>query len=352
MGREVTPARLSPDGRPPTISDVAREAGVTGAIVSRVLSGDARLRVRPETRDRVLRAAAKLDYVPNHTARALRLATSGALGLILHDVTNPLYNEILQGAQQAASAAGYVVLLGDANELAHNEAAFRRLLGSRRMDGVLFQAGGFENDAAIRRMSRARLPTVLINSERGAGSGSVVVDDVGAGVAAAEHLLALGHREIGFLGGLVTSQQDQRRREGVAATLLGAGLGLRREWIGEGGWDEPAGRRGMRALLDGSARRPSGIVVANVMAAIGALGEARRLGVAVPEQFSMVAIHDTWFAEHTSPPLTAVRLPLAALGRQGVEMLLRLIEGGEPQSIVITDPPRLVARASTAPPGS
>ena len=117
-------------------------------MVSRVLRDDPGLHVRPETRERVLAAAVRLDYVPNHTAQALRWASPGALALILHEITNPLYAEIVDGAQRAAFEAGYVVLVTEARDLARNEAAFKRLVGSRRIEGVVFQSGGAPEDAA------------------------------------------------------------------------------------------------------------------------------------------------------------------------------------------------------------
>jgi DNA-binding LacI/PurR family transcriptional regulator len=333
---------------PATIQDVAAAAGVSAAIVSRVLSGDTKLRVREETRRRVLDAATTLDYVPNHTAQALRLASSGAIGLILHDVTNPLYAEILKGAHRAADQAGYVVLLVEADELGRKEATFRRILGSGRIDGALFQAGGFEDDAAIRRIAQRRLPTVLINSYSAAGTGSVVLDDVAAGAVAARHLLALGHRDIGFVGGLTHSHQGRRRRRGVSLAMAEAGVRLRRRWTVEGGWNHEGGQRAFRTLLSREGR-PTAIVVANVMAAIGVLYEARALGVRIPEEASVIGIHDTWFAMHATPPLTTVRVPLAEMGRRSVLLLLEMLAGGAPRSIVVRDPlPAVAERGSTA----
>jgi DNA-binding LacI/PurR family transcriptional regulator len=319
-------------------------------VVSRVLREDPQLRVRAATRERVLRWARELDYVPNQSARALRMASSGALGLILHDLTNPLYAGILKGAQEAADHAGYVVLLADADELARNQDAFRRLLRGQRIDGALFQAGGFAGDATVRSIAAARLPTVLINSDAAPATGSVVIDDVAAGRVAATHLLELGHRRVAFLGGRGGSEQGARRRRGVTTTLAGAGIALAPEWVLDAGWDEAGGREAMAALL-ARPERPTAVVVANVMAAIGALAGAREYGARVPGELSIVAIHDLRFAELTTPSLTAVELPLRAMASAGVELLLRLIQGGEPEEIVVVDPPpRLIRRDSTAPP--
>lgn len=336
------------DEQHPTISDVARAAGVSRAVVSRVLRDDPGLHVRPATRERVLAAAAELDYVPNHSAQALRWASPGALALIVHEITNPLYAEIMDGAQRAAFEAGYVVLVTEARDMARNEAAFRRLVGSRRIEGVVFQSGGAPEDTSIKRISRARLPTIVINAETTADT--VVLDDVAAGRVAAEHLLELGHREIGYLGGLSTQRWNPRRRQGLVAALAGAGLRLNPRWTLEAGWDEKGGHDAMQRLLSRPSR-PTAILVGNVMAALGALAAAQNAGVRVPSDLSIVTIHDTWFARLTSPPLTAVKVPLYEMAYAGVESLLQLLRGGSSQALVISDPPpELIQRGSTAPP--
>ncbi|WP_338182444.1 LacI family DNA-binding transcriptional regulator [Candidatus Dormiibacter inghamiae] len=331
------------------ISDVAHHAGVTAAVVSRVLSGDNGLRIREETRQRVLEAAAALDYTPNRAAQTLRLATSGAIGLIEHDVSNPLHAETVRGAQRSAGAAGYVTLLADAEELAADEAAYKELLASGRIDGVVLHLGGWEADDALRKLAESRLPTVLINSQLRTGAGSVVLQDEQAAEVATCRLLDQGHTRIGFLGGISRSAQSKRRLNGVRRTLQRVGLELPNNWLLEAGFDQQSGRRAMSELL---AMRctPTGLVVANVMAAIGALAAAHDHGVLIPQDLSVIAIHDSWVAEHTCPPLTTVRLPLFHLGEAAVQLLVLLIQGAERKHIVLRDPPpRLIERGSVGP---
>jgi LacI family transcriptional regulator len=322
---------------------------VSPAIVSRVINADQSLRVRPDTRKRVLSAAKALEYTPNGAARALRLASSGALCLVAHHVAHPLHGETLRGAQMRADRAGYVVLLGDSEELAHNPQSYENLLAARRVDGLVLHLSGGPSDAPLRRLAEARLPTVLINS-RMRGRGSVILDDEAAAALAAEHLLELGHTRIGFVSGITASDRSQRRRRGLEAVLEQHGLKLKPDWILDGGWDEPAGHQAVLRLLR-QRSRPTAIVVANVLAGIGALAACRERGVEVPRDLSVVAIHDTWFTDHTNPPLTTVKTPLQEMGAAAVDLLVEMLNGGERRSIVLREPPpELMLRASTGRP--
>jgi LacI family transcriptional regulator len=297
----------------------------------------------------VLAAVRRLHYAPHESARALRSGSSGSIALLVHDVTNPLYAEIVRGTQAGAHAAGYVMLLGDAEELGSNQAAFRRILAGRRMDGVLLQ-GGFAHDAPLYRMARSYLPTVNINAQRHSQTGSVTLDDEAAARVAVDHLIALGHTQIGFLGGLANSSQGRRRQRGVRSVLEDAGLALRPEWVRDAGWGRASGADAMRGLLD-AASRPTAIIVANVISAIGALDVARERGVRVPEDLSIVAIHDAWIAEHTNPALTTVKLPLFDMARQAVDLLVEVMRGGKSRDIIVRDPaPQLVERTSVRSP--
>jgi DNA-binding LacI/PurR family transcriptional regulator len=335
--------------RGPTISDVARLAEVTPAVVSRVLNDDEKLRIRAETRQKVLDAAQVLDYTPNGVARGLALARSGALALIVHNIGNPLHAETVQGAQRRAQGARWALLLADAEELVDNVTAYKDILESRRVDGVILHVGGLPGDESLKRLAQSRLPSVLINSQLGGVVSSVTLQDEAATRLAVDYLLGLGHREIAFFCGTPGSAQSERREREFNRALKRARITPRPEWIIEGGWDESSGRRAMRQLMS-MARRPTAILGGNVMASIGALATARELGVRVPDDLSVIAIHDTWVAEHTWPPLTAVRLPLRQLGEVAVDVVLDMLKGGARRDVVVADPgPELIVRASTAP---
>jgi LacI family transcriptional regulator len=332
-----------------TIVEVARAAGVTPAVVSRVLNDDPGLRVRPETRERVLMTVRELQYTPNYAARALRRAQVGTLGLAVPGVSNPVYSAIIEGAQSAVSERGYVLMLADVPELARDNETFARVIRSGGIDGLLLLRAGSHVDQVVAKVAAERIPTVLVN-DRSRTLGSVGVDDRAGARLATEYLLDLGHRDVALLrlDGRFSRARD--RVKGWQDALRAAGLEPNADRVVDGGHTAESGYAGMRRLL-AQGRRPTAVVAASVLSAVGAVTAAREAGLRVPEDISIVGYHDVFFAEHLTPPLTVVRLALHAMGRTAVHALLERLEGGPARHVVVTDPaPELVVRASAAPP--
>lgn len=335
-----------------TLRDVAGAAGVTPSVVSRVLNDDTTLRIRGETRDRILAAVKRLDYIPNGTARALRLSRTGAFGLVTHDLTNPVYAEIVRGAHRAASEAGYQLLLGDADEVNRDLSPFDAMLRGRRIDGLLLMRSTQSSDDELTRLAARAVPTVLLLDTKRRGLSACRTDDAAGAQAGVEHLISLGHRRIAHLTGLTSFRSEQRHR-GFLTALRGARIKSRPDWVEVGGWDAATGRAGMAELLArtaGSRTRPTAVFVSNILAGMGALAAARDAGVNVPGELSVVALHDAWLADVAAPALTTVRMPLNELGQAAVAMLL---DGGRGQDreVLVTEPaPVVVLRESTAPP--
>ena len=332
-----------------TINDVADQARVTPSVVSRLLNGDPRLRIRPATEQRILAAVKRLNYRPNAAARSLRLARTSTLGLVMHDITNPIYGEIMLGAQKAATEAGYALLLGDADALARSEEAVRHLISEQRIDGLLLQRSTYASDRLITQLVPDGFPVVLINDKTRGRFSSVTLDDQAGAALATRHLLELGHTRIAHIG-VGSSHRSAQRRLAYLATLRSAGIAIRDEWIVDGGSRADSGRSGMRALLD-THPRPTAVFVANLSAAVGVLRMTLESGCSVPDDMSIVALHEAWFAEQLTPPLTTVRMPLAEMGRAAVVQLLGQLNGQPERQLATTDPePILIRRASSGPP--
>lgn len=331
-----------------TVNDVARLAGVSRGTVSRVLSGDESLRVRPETRDKVIDAARKLDYTPNHAARSLRRSRAGLLGIAVHDTTNPLYSAIMEGAQHAAMEAGFMVLVADVDALASDETLFRRLVSSGALDGLLLQRVGSSADVFISRVVSTQMPFVLINEPPGTEASSVSADDVAAARLATDHLIDLGHQRVGLLTTSPDHERSRLRARGWSTALEGRGLRPDLNAVRDGGQTAPEGFAAMRDLLS-SGTDVTAVVVSNVLSGLGALRASADLGVRVPEDLSIVAIHDVELGEMSVPRLSVVALPLAEMGRTAVSLLLERIEGHPVRHIVLETAPRLIARASSGP---
>jgi LacI family transcriptional regulator len=331
-----------------TLRDVARAAGVSVSVASRVLNSDASLRARPDTRDRVLLHAERLDYRPSHAARALRLSQSKTVGLFLPYLTNPVVAEIMHGVEDRANDNGIQTLLGRIERLEKSGESLHRLIGEGRVDGLLVQLSDGFKVKTFEALTTYSTPVVLLQS-RGSRPGSVTLDDETGARIATEHLLRLGHEDIGWLGGLPDSQSARRRRTGFQAAMQAAGLRPPPRRMTSLGYRADLGHTAALSLLGTGRSRPTALVSANINAAAGALAAARELGVHVPDELSIVAIHDTWIAEYLQPRLTTVRMPLYELGGEALDMLIGILSGKRRSDNVISEPaPQLIVRESTA----
>ncbi len=336
-----------------TLKDVARRAGVSVSLVSRVLNNDPAVRVRQETRDRIHQLAQQMDYRANHAGRALRLSKTGVIALLVPDVHNAVFAELLSGVEDGADETGDIVLLGRAERVDAGGEMLRRLVGEGRVDGCLLQRDDHLDQVALRQLMQHEVPVVLVNGKAPRGStarGSVSLDDAAGARLATRHLIDLGHSRIGMISGLRTSGTARRREEGFRETLHAAGLRQNADWTRKLGYAPEEGRRALTEIMSMS-RRPTAVLVANINAAFGVLGAAAELGISVPGELSVIAIHEDWVAGYTSPPLTTVRMPLYEMGRQSVRVLMDVLNDKDPVELVVTEPaPELVLRSTTAPP--
>jgi LacI family transcriptional regulator len=342
MRRDQAPATA-----PVTLDDVARAAGVSSATVSRVINNFPR--VAEDTRQRVHDAIAELHYTPNFAGRLLATKRAHTLGLIITDITNPFYPEVVRGVEAAALNLGFSVLLYDTAENKQREAQALQLLRERQVDGLVICSSRL-SAGQLAHFAQGTTPIVFVNSQPTPSSvGSVETDHEAGMRAALEHLVQFGHRHIGYLGGPPASQVQQRRRKAFLA--LAQVLGVRtfedsREATVVGG---EAGMRAMLGALDGDTR-PSALITYNDVMAAGALVAARARGVRVPEQLSLVGHDDIPMSALLTPALTTVRQPMQELGSRAVAMLAAHL-----QSTVSANPtvlslhPQLIVRASSGP---
>lgn len=330
-----------------TLGDVAARAGVSVSAVSRVLSNHPSARVSPGTRERIVVAARELDYRPNFAGRALKSARTNVIGLVMPDLTNALFTDLIDGAEDEVRDHGYMLLLGRSDAVRAGGDVIGRLIGEGRVDGVMVQLGDAVKPAALRTLFTAGSPVTMINARQDGHVGSVVLDDAVGARVATEHLLDLGHQRIGAITGLPATFTAQRRLQGFRATMRAAGLRVDPAHVTKLGYLPHQGRAAMRRIM-GAPTPPTAVMVANVNAAIGALAEARAMGLRVPDDLSMVSVHDSWTAENTWPPLTTVKMPFYELGRTAVRgMIQRLQEGSGVDAVVTEPPPRLIVREST-----
>lgn len=334
-------------GKKPTIADVARAANVSEATVSRVLKGQTHW-IRPETRERVLRAVVELGYVPSAPARALRTNRTFTLGLIIPDITNPFWPETARGVQDAAHREGYSVFLGNTDWKKEREWELVMMAYYNRMDGLIINPTWVTADE----LAELGVPVVILGQRDGFSRFDMVGVDVAQGIAlAVEHLVELGHERIGLITGPLDTTSARSRLEGYRAALQRCGIAFRDEFVASAPFTQEGGERALEQLLSRSPP-PTAVVAANDVMAIGALLRAKELGVRIPEELSLVGFDDIKAASVTSPPLTTITYPKRERGETAVRYLIERIEGAAPpvgrRRIY---PCQLVIRGTTAPPG-
>lgn len=324
-----------------TIKDVAREAKVSVATVSRALNGGAR--VTPDTRTRIERAAARLRYVPLGAARSLVTRRTQAVGALLPDLFGEFFSELIRGIDLAARAHGLHLLVssshGDADEAA---AALRAMQG--RVDGLLIMSPHAEPGFLRKHLSDA-LPAVLLDSAlRERRCARVNNDDYGGACAMTTHLLALGHRALAFIEGPATNFDARERRRGFADTVARR-RGVNVRYL-QGDYTEESGYRAGHALL-AARKRPDVVFAANDMMAIGCLSAFNEAGVNVPGEIALAGFDDIPIARYMHPPLTTVRVRIAELGHAALERLVAQIAAPETTATDMTTMPcEVVVRAS------
>ena len=335
-----------------SISEVARLAGVSTATASRVVSS-ADYPVSAATRARVLDAARELDYVPNALARGLLKSQIPMVAVIVHDITDPYFAEVVRGVEDAASRAGYLVITCSSERDAERETSYVRLLRSMRAASVIFAASGLDDPASNEEIERhlnsmrADGAAVVHLSPHALGPADIGVDNEAGMASMVAALVALGHREIAFLAGPATLFVARARLDGYRRGLRAAGIPFDERLVIHTGFDRDSGALGIDALLGGAARFTA-VACANDPLAMGALARLAELGVAVPAQVSVAGFDDVPVAAMTSPSLSTVRLPLREMGRRGFAEAARVLGGEQIARAVL--PTELAMRGSTAAP--
>lgn len=317
------------------------------AVASRVLNGDETVRVTSETKARVLKAAQALAYQPNHRARALRLSRTGAIAMVVPSASNMIFADIYAGVRDVCVGRGLSIFLCQIQRPAVPERQLVDLVGAGQVDAVLLQRSDLFDDDQLAALVSVGIPVLLVNSSLPGHQGSLALDDAAAVAMAVEHLRGLGHQRLALIGGLATHDAAVRRRVAFDDLVQGDP-----SVVEEAGWEATDGSVAMRRLLS-SPVRPTGVITASANAALGALHAAQEAGLRVPDDISIVAIHDTWVCAFTTPGITCVAMPLTQLGRTAATLLLDCLDGATLPNSTLTDPPpRLVVRGSTAPPSA
>ncbi|HKG92879.1 MAG TPA: LacI family DNA-binding transcriptional regulator [Gemmatimonadaceae bacterium] len=327
------------------LKDVARVAGVSVSTVSRVLTASPL--VNEATRERVQRAMDELQYRPNRVARRLRRDTANAslIGLIVPDIQNPFFAELVRGVESVAQRHGYMVFLGNSDEDESQERRYLELMRAESVDGVILPASSDIAQTVVE-LARDGIPVVCVDRRLPrAGLDTVIADNVHGAQVATDHLLRVGHRRIGFIGGRPELSTSQERLQGYRQALQEHGLELDRSLVREGDSRQESGRRMAKELLEMESP-PGALLVGNNLMTLGALEAIHSLGLRIPEDVAIVGYDDVPWALALNPPLTAIRQPSYEIGQRAAELLLRRIEEPNRSTTLVTLQPELVVRGS------
>jgi DNA-binding LacI/PurR family transcriptional regulator len=326
----------------PTSIDVARCAEVSQSTVSLVFSGKGRGRVSEATAERVRRCARELGYRPNAAAQALRLGSSRAVALLVPDMTNPFFSHVLRGAQHAAAAAGYIVILVDTRNDRHWESQSFEALQAGPVDGYLLfevtapDALGPDENVVLMETEAPRRPSVRFDGEAGA-------------TAAFKHLVDLGHRRIGHLAAAFRALTFQHREQARRRVLSEAGLDPDQQPRVLTPITIEEARLNAGTLLDDE---PTAVFCDDDVIAAGLYLAARERGIRIPEELSVVGFDDMEFARVLEPPLTTVALDADLLGSTAFELLEARLSGQRTRKRVVLPAELLVRDSTAAPPGA
>lgn len=330
------------------IADVARIAGVSVATVSRALANPDI--VTDEARAKVIAAVRETGYTPNAAARNLRARRAMMVLVVLPDIANPFFSEVLRGVDAALSERGYGLIIGSLDNSRKKEGRFIALAQSGQVDGILLLCGHVLSDG-VRSLADSRLPIVAACEHiPGTAIPCVEVDNREAAEQAVHHLTGLGHKRIAYLSGPASNVLDHARRKGYLDALAAAQIPRSPALEFEGNFTFQAGTDAADRILSMPKNiRPTALFSANDEMAIACLKRLLGAGVRVPEDFSIVGFDAIDYADYASPTLTTVRQPRRDLGYRAGQLLAQVIEGEQPpQAPVILDAPLLV-RGSTGP---
>jgi LacI family transcriptional regulator len=319
-----------------TTRDVARRAGVSSSTVSHVLN-DSRF-VSDDKRQRVLQAMDDLGYEPNAVARSLKVNRSTTLGLIISDISNPFFADVIRGAEDVAQANGYTLILCNSDEDPVKEATYLRELRAKRVDGLLLAPAGHAHEY-LRKLVRACFPIVFLDRDLGSlPIAAVVLDNEAAAYEAVSHLIRLGHRRIAAVSGRPFISTTTERLAGYARALREAGLAIDEHLVASGGSRVDGGAQAAAQLL-ALDPRPTAVFSGNNLMTIGVLSALAAHGLEVPGDMAVVGIDDFPWADVLRPRLTTVAQPTYELGRVSTELLLKVMRAGPstaPERVVLT----------------
>jgi DNA-binding LacI/PurR family transcriptional regulator len=321
-----------------TIGDIASIAGVSRATVSGVLNDSPT--VSDKTRKKVLAIIKKHNYRPNEVARALALNHTDTLGLVVKDISNPLYGKISLGVEEIVDEENFSVIIGNTHKDEKREVSLVTMLKRRRVDGlIIFPVQKVENIEHIKDLYNERYPFVLLAEIPGIDADFVRADDETGAYEATKHLLKLGRKKIGYISGPYSALASDRRRRGYEKALFNNGLGPKSHQVFDGGWRVEDGYKAGREFLACANNCPDSVLCYNDSVAIGLIRALVEAGVNVPDDTAVIGFDDAGVGAFLETGLTTVAQPALEIGRRAAKLVMDRIKNidsfAEPQKVLL-----------------
>lgn len=323
------------------IREVAHAAGVSVATVSRALTSPEK--VSEESLKKVHDAIQAVGYRPNLLARNFRAAKSFAIVVLVPDITNPFFSQVIQAIEDRAQQKGYAVLLGDTRETSKREQEYVSRVETRLADGVI------QLRPQTMSASTERIPWVNACGCEGTPGPSIRVDNVAATKTIVDYLISLGHKRIGVISGLKDNPHTIDRLRGYKESIAAAGLAFEKELVAEGDFTMWSGQNAAKQFFQHK-QMPTAICCMNDEMALGAIQTLKAKGLRVPEDVSVTGFDDIHYSKYWDPALTTIAQPAEEIGKLAMDLLLRIIEGDDLSGTELVLPTEFVIRASTCPP--
>ena len=332
-----------------TINDIAKEAGVSKATVSRVLNNPEK--VAKKTREKILRVIQEKNYRPNPMARSLTTRKTGVIGVVVSDITNPFYAVMVRSIEEVCRSYQYHIFLCNTDGREEEEELYVRSLIEKKVDGIILGATRM-NDQEIQNLAKAQTPMVFVSRlpENREQYDYVIVDSVLGGYLATKYLVSLGHTKIAYLGGHWPTSSNLERLEGYKRALEEAGIEARNEYIYCGEFRMENGYREGIKILRAGKYRPTAVFSANDAMAIGLLEACDEEGVKVPEELSIIGFDDIPLSASRLIQLTTISQSTAELGSLSGKIIMDKVLNPRKKDVrqQIVFPPKLVIRGTCA----
>ncbi|MFN2144213.1 MAG: LacI family DNA-binding transcriptional regulator [Anaerolineales bacterium] len=337
-----------------TIRDVAREAQVHPSTVSRVFSGNAS--ISEATRKRVLDAADDLGFQPNAIARSLKTQKTNTIGMVVPHVFEGFFDDsffpqIMRGMLEAAYQHQFRLIVGGSQGYSDEISQIRDIMQSSQADGIVVMSSRLDVDT-VDRLLELDTPFVLLGHPPKVTHELISWVDADNQIAtriAVEYLISLGHTRIAYVGGDPKNLTTQERQQAYEDTMRSAGLSINPRWIDYGYFDEPGGYTAVQRMKTLGDESPTAYYAANDLMAVGVMRALAELGIAVPEEVSVMGTNNSYLSQHTTPTLTSVDVPYAEIGKKAVELLITQVTDLNITPSSYLEDCHLVLRASTGP---